>query len=340
MHTRTVSPTPLPIAAARHPSIRHCRVYRNGLKLADIGIEDIGAALEQADGFVWLGLFEPDVALMQRVQAAFDLHELAVEDAQAAHQRPKIEEYGDTLFVVLHTVSVAGPALQFGETHVFVGHRFVVTVRHGKSAGYAGVRERAERAPARLATGPGYVLYAIVDFVVDQYQPCMDTLQFRFRQVERDLFQPHPSESSLEAFYHLKNELLSLQGAAAPVADICARLLRFHGDVIPRENRIYYRDIVDHVTRVTVAADRARSMIDAAMQVSLAQVTIRQNEVVKRLAGWGALLAVPTMLFSLYGMNFEFIPELAWRWGYPGLLAGTGAASLLLYRRLKKIGWL
>lgn len=340
MRTRTVSPAPPTASAGRHPGIRNCCVYRKGVKLADIGIDDISAALEQEDSFVWLGLCAPDGELMQRVQGAFDLHELAVEDAQGAHQRPKIEEYGDTLFVVLHTVSVAGAALQFGETHVFVGRRFVVTVRHGRSDSYAGVRERTERAPARLAAGPGYVLYSIVDFVVDHYQPCMDTLQYRFRQVERDLFRPDPPETSLEALYHLKNELLSLQGAAAPVADICTRLLRFHGDIVPRENRIYYRDIFDHVTRVTIAADRARAMIDAAMQFALAQVTIRQNEVVKRLAGWGALLAVPTMLFSLYGMNFAYIPELAWRWGYPSVLAGTGAVSLLLYRRLKKVGWL
>ncbi len=162
----------------------NCSVYRRGYKISEITIDEISEALEEQDTFVWLGLVEPDNELMERVQEEFDLHELAVEDAQKAHQRPKIEEYGDTLFVVLHTVTLVGQTIHFGETHVFVGHRFVITVRHGKSTGYAGVREQTEAMSARLATGPGYVLYFIVDFIVDHYQPCMDTLHYRIRQVE------------------------------------------------------------------------------------------------------------------------------------------------------------
>ncbi|NHZ44690.1 magnesium/cobalt transporter CorA [Massilia aquatica] len=318
----------------------NCSVYRHGVKRGEITIDEIGTALEQQETFVWLGLVEPDHELMERVQEEFDLHELAVEDAQKAHQRPKIEEYGETLFVVLHTVTLAGQTIHFGETHVFVGRRFVITVRHGKSNGYGSVREKTENTPARLATGPGYVLYSIVDFIVDHYQPCMDTLQYRFRQVEKDLFQPNPPAGNLEEFYNLKNELLSLQAAAGPLTDVCTQLLRFHGDIIPKENRIYYRDILDHVARVTESADRVREMIDAAMQVALAQVTIRQNEVVKRLAGWGAILAVPTMVFSLYGMNFDVMPELKWRWSYPCVMLGIFLVSVFLHRRLKRVGWL
>lgn len=318
----------------------NCSVYRKGLKLAHIPIDDISEALEEDDTFVWLGLVEPDKELMQRVQEEFDLHDLAVEDAQNAHQRPKIEEYGDTLFVVLHTVSLSGQSIHFGETHVFVGPRFVITVRHGKSNGYASVRERTESVPQRLATGPGYVLYSIIDFIVDHYQPCVDTLQYRFRQVEKDLFLPNPPSDNLEEFYNLKNELLSVHAAAAPLTDICTQLLRFHSDIIPNENRIYYRDILDHVARVTETADRISEMINAAMQVALAQVTIRQNDVVKRLAGWGAILAVPTMVFSLYGMNFKFMPELDWRWSYPVVMLGIFTVSVMLHRRLKRLGWL
>jgi magnesium transporter len=318
----------------------NCSVYRKGLKLAHIPIDDISEALEEDDTFVWLGLVEPDKELMQRVQEEFDLHDLAVEDAQNAHQRPKIEEYGDTLFVVLHTVSLSGQSIHFGETHVFVGPRFVITVRHGKSNGYASVRERTESVPQRLATGPGYVLYSIIDFIVDHYQPCVDTLQYRFRQVEKDLFLPNPPSDNLEEFYNLKNELLSVHAAAAPLTDICTQLLRFHSDIIPNENRIYYRDILDHVARVTETADRISEMINAAMQVALAQVTIRQNDVVKRLAGWGAILAVPTMVFSLYGMNFKVMPELDWRWSYPVVMLGIFTVSVMLHRRLKRLGWL
>lgn len=318
----------------------NCSVYRHGRKLSNITIDDISEALHDSDTFVWLGLVEPDRELMLRVQHEFDLHELAVEDAQKAHQRPKIEEYGDTLFVVLHTVALSGDTVDFGETHVFVGSRFVITVRHGTSSGYAGVREKTERTPARLATGPGYVLYSIVDFIVDQYQPCMDVLQFRFRQVEMDLFQENLPDSNLETFYKLKNELLALHSAAGPLTDICTQLLRFHGDIVPKETRIYYRDILDHVASVNEAADRLRTMIDAAMQVALAQVTIRQNEVVKRLAGWGAILAVPTMVFSWYGMNFEVMPELKWRWSYPAVMTVIVVISAALHRRLKRVGWL
>ena len=318
----------------------NCSVYRDGHKLSQIGIDDISEALEQSDTFVWLGLVEPDRELMLRIQQEFDLHELAVDDAQNAHQRPKIDEYGDILFGVLHTASLAGAAIVFGKTHVFVGARFVVTVRHGKSSGYAGVREKTERIPARLASGPGYVLYSIVDFIVDHFQPCMDTLQFRFRQLEKGLFEPDPQAGNLEQFYNLKSELLALHAAAGPVTDICTQLLRFHGDIVPRETRIYYRDILDHVARVTEAADRVHAMIDAAMQVALAQVTIRQNEVVKRLAGWGAVLAVPTMVFSWYGMNFDVMPELHYRWSYPAVMSGIAIAGVLLHRRLKRQGWL
>lgn len=318
----------------------NCSVYRHGRKLAHIAIDDISEALQQSDTFIWLGLVEPDRELMLHVQQEFDLHELAVEDAQKAHQRPKIEEYGDTLFVVLHTVALNGDTVDFGETHVFVGSRFVVTVRHGASSGYAGVRRKTEATPERLASGPGYVLYSIVDFIVDQYQPCMDVLQFRFREVEKDLFQENPPAGNLETFYILKNELLAVHAAAGPLTDICTQLLRFHGDIVPRETRIYYRDILDHVASVNETADRLRTMIDAAMQVALAQVTIRQNEVVKRLAGWGAILAVPTMVFSWYGMNFEVMPELKWRWSYPAVMAAIVVISAALHRRLKRVGWL
>lgn len=318
----------------------NCSVYRHGRKLAHIAIDDISEALQQSDTFIWLGLVEPDRELMLHVQQEFDLHELAVEDAQKAHQRPKIEEYGDTLFVVLHTVALNGDTVDFGETHVFVGSRFVVTVRHGASSGYAGVRRKTEATPERLASGPGYVLYSIVDFIVDQYQPCMDVLQFRFREVEKDLFQENPPAGNLETFYILKNELLAVHAAAGPLTDICTQLLRFHGDIVPRETRIYYRDILDHVASVNETADRLRTMIDAAMQVALAQVTIRQNEVVKRLAGWGAILAVPTMVFSWYGMNFEVMPELKWRWSYPAVMAAIVVISVALHRRLKRVGWL
>lgn len=320
--------------------IVNCSVYKNGQKLDDLTVDAISDVLKEEGTFVWLGLLEPDQALMRKIQEEFGLHELAVEDAQKAHQRPKLEEYGETLFVVLHTAMLVDNDVQFGETHVFVGRRFVITVRHGSSMGYAKVRERTESMPDRLSSGPGYVLYSIIDFIVDHYQPCMDNLQDRFRTSEQALFDKQSQSDNLQDFYDLKNELLTLQAAAVPLIDICTQLLRFHSDIIPKENRIYYRDILDHVARVTQTADRMREMINAAMQVALAQVTIRQNEVVKRLAGWGAILAVPTMIFSWYGMNFEFMPELKWKGSYPFVMGFIVVACILLHRRLKRAGWL
>ena len=318
----------------------NCSVYKSGIKEREVEIEAISDALAEPETFVWLGLVEPDLELMQKVQEEFGLHDLAVEDAQKAHQQPKIEEYGDTLFVVLRTVLLGEGHIRHGETHVFVGPRFVVTVRHGDSDGYAAVRQRAEHATGKLARGPGYVLYLLIDFIVDHYQPCIDDLQRRFHLIEKQLFTPAPPASNLEDFYHLKNELLRLHSAAYPLTEICNQLLRFHSEIIPKESRIYYRDIMDHVARVTQTADRLQEMINSAMQVSLAQVTIRQNEVVKKLAGWGAILALPTMVFSLYGMNFKYMPELEWKWGYPTAVFLTVACGAFLFFRLRRAGWL
>lgn len=320
--------------------IINCAAYKNGRKMGNTAVEDITAILQDKDTFVWVGLHEPDQEMLKKMQAQFGLHELAIEDASKAHQRPKLEEYGDTLFIVLHTASLADDSIEFGETHVFLGPRFLVTVRHGSAIGYSKVRERAETMPDRLARGPGFAFYAVIDFIVDQYQVCMDGLQSRFRSLEQELFKPNPQVDHLQDFYHLKNELLTLQAAAVPLSEVCTQLVRFHSAIVPKESHVYYRDVLDHVARVTQAADRMREMINAAMQVALAQVTIRQNEVVKRLAGWGGLLAVPTVIFSLYGMNFDYMPELHWRGSYPVLLGSVLAICFLLHRRLKRARWL
>ena len=261
----------------------NCSVYRAGLKSRNVAIEEISNALAEDKTFVWLGLVEPDRELMVKVQEEFDLHDLAVEDAENAHQQPKIEEYGETIFVVLRTVRLENDQIRHGETHLFIGPRFVITVRHGNADGYAEVRRRAESLREKLAYGPGFVLYLLIDFIVDHYQPCIDHLLERFGKIEKELFQNTPPVSNLEDFYHLKSELIKLHAAAFPIAEICNQLLRFHSEIIPKESRIYYRDILDHVARVTQTADRLQEMINSAMQVSLAQVTIRQNEIVKNL---------------------------------------------------------
>lgn len=314
--------------------------YLHGVSVGDIDMDGIGEAIRQPDHFIWLGLREPDPALLASIQNAFGLHELAVEDARSAHQRPKLEEYGDSLFIVLHTAVLANDGIEFGETHFFVGSHFLVTVRHGASLGHSKVRARCEALPHQLAKGPGFALYAIMDFIVDNYIPVLDGLQARFDALESAIFANHPSRQTMEGLYELKRELIQMQGIIMPVIDICNVLMHSHEINIPKDVRLYFRDIADHISRIDRAMDGMREMLIAAMQVHLTFETVRQNEVVKRLAGWGAILAIPTMLFSWYGMNFRHMPELEWEYSYPLVVGGVSIGSLLLYWRLKRSGWL
>lgn len=323
-----------------HAMVMQCVAYANGRRIGEIGIEDISEVIKQNDAFVWLGLREPNTALLEKIQEEFGLHELAIEDTRTAHQRPKLEEYGDSLFLVLQTAQLLRNSVQFGETHVFAGPRFLVTVRHGSSLSFAKVRERCENMPDKLARGPGFALYAIMDFIVDNYLPVIEGLRDRFERLEEDIFKRRYNQETLEQLYELKRELLHLRDMAAPVTDISNQLVRFHGVLIPREIRFYYRDIEDHVKRINQSIDSMREMLTAAMQVHLALVTVGQNEIVKRLAGWGAILAIPTMVFSLYGMNFKHMPELEWYYGYPAVLGGLTLTCVWVYSRLKIAGWL
>lgn len=320
--------------------VMKCVGYQNGVSIGDVTIEDISEVVKLENTFVWLGLHEADNELLAKIQEEFGLHELAVEDACVAHQRPKIEEYGDSLFMVLHTAHLEGERVAFGETHIFMGPRFLVTVRHGASRGHSKVRGRCEAMPQRLAKGPSFVLYSIMDFIVDNYVPVIDGLQARFDVLESAIFQYKPSRKTIEGLYELKRELLLLEGAINPVIDICNELMRFHSQNIPKDVRVYFRDIADHIKRIDQQLHGMREMLLAAMQVHLTFETVRQNEVVKRLAGWGAILAIPTMVFSWYGMNFRHMPELDWQYSYPTVVGGVILGSLILYWRLKKSGWL
>lgn len=320
--------------------VMNCVAYQNGVSIGEVTIEDISEVLKLENTFVWLGLREANSELLAKIQEEFGLHDLAIEDACTAHQRPKVEEYGDSLFMVLHTALLVEDQLEFGETHFFLGPRFLVTVRHGASHSLSKVRERCEAMPQQLAKGPGFALYSIMDFIVDNYVPVIDGLQTRFDVLESAIFQYRPSRQTLEGLYELKRELLLLEGAITPVIDICNELMRFHSGIIPKEVRVYFRDIADHIKRIDQAIQGMREMLIAAMQVHLTFETVRQNEVVKRLAGWGAILAIPTMVFSWYGMNFRHMPELDWQYSYPLVIGGVAIVSLLLYWRLKRAGWL
>src|SRR2546426_5740170 len=315
--------------------------YADGRKVRDIAIEEIGAVLSDPDRFVWIGVQEPDEALLRALQQAFGLHDLAVEDALCAHQRPKLEEYGDSLFVVLRTAQLERDGdrrVAFGETHIFVGPRYILTVRHGPSLSYAEVRQRCESTPSLLRKGPGFVLYAIMDFVVDHYFPIVDALEDELDGLEEAIFGGTFSEATTERIYDLKRDLVSLKRAVSPLVEVCNRLVRFDVKLIPEDARLYFRDVYDHVIRINETIDNLRELLTTALEANLSLISVRQNEVMKRLGAWGAIIAVPTMIAGVYGMNFEFMPELHWRWGYPVVGGLMVASSVALDIRVKRAG--
>jgi magnesium transporter len=314
--------------------------YRAGRRLREIVIDDISDVVSEPHTFVWVGLWQPDEALLRKVQEEFHLHDLAIEDALKAHQRPKLEVYGESLFIVVKTAQLIDGDVQYGETHLFVGKNYLISVRHGASSSYTEVRDRVEANPMLLSKGPGFALYSILDFVVDNYRPIVSCYESRFDRIEANLFKADFNQSIIEETYELRHELMELRNAALPMHEICNQLIRFHEDLIPKELRAYVRDVQDHAHVVVSSADDLREMLANAMNVNLALVTVRQNETVKQLAGWGAILAVPTVIFSLYGMNFQNMPELKTAWGYPAALGATVVGCVYLYRKLKRAGWL
>ena len=319
----------------------NCAVYDRHGRRKDISLDAISDALAIDDGsFVWVGLYEPEDALLDKLQEEFGLHDLAVEDAQHAHQRPKIEAYGNSLFVAVHTAQTVDNRIRFGETHAFLGPRYLVTVRHGASLSYAPVRGRVEREPDLLALGPAYGLYAVLDFIVDNYLPIVSDFRDALNELEHDIFAETFRRDTIVKLYELKRELTQLRLAVAPMQDILAQLTRMHGSLVPDEVRLYFRDVLDHAMRVNESTDTLREMLTAAMSVNLSLVTVNQGEVVKKLAGWAALLAAPTMIASWYGMNFEHMPELHGRHSYWILIGVVVVVVFGLYRYLRKVRWL
>jgi magnesium transporter len=307
----------------------------------DISLDAISDVLARDDGsFVWVGLYEPDDALLDKLQEEFGLHDLAVEDAQHAHQRPKIEAYGNSLFMAVNTAQSVDEHIRLGETHAFLGPRFLVTVRHGASLSYASVRARVEREPELLAMGPAYGLYAVLDFIVDNYQPIVAEFREALTELEKDIFAEEFKRATVVRLYDLKRELTRLRLAVAPLQDILSQLSRQHDALIAEEVRLYFRDVLDHAIRLNDSIDTLREMLTAAVNVNLALVTVAQGEVVKRLAGWAALLAAPTLIASWYGMNFAHMPELQGRWSYAVLIGVVGLVVIGLYAYLKKVRWL
>ncbi len=318
----------------------NCVAYEDGRRLADLSLHEIHLYLARPGCFVWVALKDPSEAELETLTEQFDLHPLAVEDARHGHQRPKIEEYGDSLFVVLHVVEPAGDELRIGEMAIFVGRNYVLSVRQHSERGFADVRARAEREPELLKNGAGYVLYALMDAVVDRYFPMIDSVEMELERVEDQLFSGKAPRENIEALYYVKQKLTTLKHAAAPLLEHVGKLFGGRVPQVCAGLGDYFRDVYDHLVRINQSIDAARETVNTAIQVALAMVNMGHGEVTKRLAAYAALVAVPTMIAGVYGMNFQHIPELSWSFGYPFSIAMMALIDLVLFFRFRKAGWL
>lgn len=318
----------------------NCVAYQDGAKLADIPIEEISDYLERPGCFVWVALRDATDAELTEMQREFSLHELAVEDARHGHQRPKIEEYGDTLFAVTHVVETVATELVVGEVDIFVGHNFILSVRNRSSHHLLGVRERCEREPELLRQGAGFVLYALMDAVVDRYFPLLDDFESALEQIEEHIFDKDSARYNIERLYELKHRIMVLRHAVAPLMEAVGKLQGGRVPAVCLDSKEYFRDVHDHLARINASIDSLRDTIGTAIQVSLSTVAIEQNEIGKRLAAWAGIFAVVTALAGIWGMNFEGMPELKWEYGYPAALLLIAGAATFLFYRFRRAGWL
>jgi magnesium transporter len=318
----------------------NCAAYQDGKKLGDIAPEDISTYVSRPECFVWVAMKDPGTGDLASMQHEFDLHELAVEDARHGHQRPKIDEYGDSIFAVLHNIEVVADELKVGEVDVFVGTNYVLSVRNNAEPGFTAVRARCEREPELLKHGAGFVFYALIDAVVDRYFPVIDALESELEGVEERIFSGGPARANIEALYVLKRKLMTLKHAAEPLLEAVGKL---YGGRVPQVcigTQEYFRDVYDHLIRVNQSIDSLRDMVTTAISVNLSLITVQENETTKRLAACAALVAVPTMIAGVYGMNFEHMPELRWMFGYPVAVGAMVAIDSYLFYRFRKAGWL
>ncbi len=318
----------------------NCVAYQDGKKLADITIADISEYVVRPECFVWVALKDPDAAELAEMQSEFGLHELAVEDSRHGHQRPKIEEFGNSLFAVLHNPELAQDELNVGEVDIFIGPNYILSVRNNVEQGFAAVRERCEREPELLKHGSGFVFYALIDAVVDRYFPVLDKLEVELEQIEERIFSSTTQRANIEALYALKRKLMKLQYAVVPLLEGVGKL---YGGRVPQVCiglSEYYRDISDHLIRIQQSITSLREMVITAISVNLSMITLHENQTTKQLAAYAALIAVPTLIAGVYGMNFQHMPELKWLFGYPMALALMLGIDMYLHRRFRKAGWL
>ncbi|WP_436491813.1 magnesium and cobalt transport protein CorA [Actinokineospora sp. HUAS TT18] len=326
-----------------------CAIYVDGKRLP--GRHEPAAAITQVretgEGFVWIGLFEPSNRQLGAMAEAYGLHELAIEDAVMAQQRPKVERYGDTLFTVLKTVrhvthespTTTNEIVETGEIMVFLGPDFILTVRHRDHSGLGDLREELEAAPERLAAGPAAVLHAIADHIVDDYLAATEAFERDIDEVETLVFAPR-SPIGAEQMYLMKREIVELRRAVAPLTQPLRVLARTDTALVPTEIRSYFRDVDDHLMTVIERIAGFDEILTTLLNATLAKITLQQNNDMRMITAWAAILAIPTMIAGVYGMNFEYMPELKWKFGYPMVAILVFGACLILYRTFKRNGWL
>ena len=319
-----------------------CAIYENGVRRdGKVELQHAYDVRHEPGKFVWIGLYEPTEEEFDSLRREFALHPLAVEDAIHAHQRPKLEVYDEMVFLVLKTARYVDPTevIELGEVLVFLGDDFLITVRHGEASSLTAVRERLDADPRRLKHGPSSALHAILDQIVDDYQPAIEGLETDIDEVEEQLFSGERVNPA-ERIYRLQREVLGFRKATAPLVEPMDRLARGHYAQIHPEIRDYFRDVNDHLIRVREQLDAMRDLLAGSLQANLAQVAVRQNDDVRRISSWVAIIAVPTAIAGIYGMNFEHMPELRWEFGYPAALLAMLIICTALYRYFKKVGWL
>ncbi|MBN8413025.1 magnesium/cobalt transporter CorA [Halomonas litopenaei] len=320
--------------------IINCVAYEEGRRLCDIDASEVAVHLAHPHRFVWVALHDPDADELATFQEVFGLHELAVEDALAGHQRPKVEEYGDALFVVTQMMSALQEEIQFGQLAIFAGPGYVLSVRQHHHRGFTDVRHRCEREPELLKQGPAFVLYALMDVVVDRYFPILESLEAELESIEEQMFVKGNARTSLKRLYQLKRSIMCVKHAVNPLAEASAHLFGGRVPALCQGTQDYFRDVYDHLHRIEAAVDTIRETITTAIQVNLAMIAIDEGEVQKRLASWAAIFAVATILAGVWGMNFTHMPELDWRMGYPMALGAMGLCCGALYRHFRRAGWL
>jgi magnesium transporter len=319
----------------------NCVLYQEGKKIRDIPMDEnarwTGAGEE---GFVWVALKDPTAEELDIVQRQFGLHELAVEDARQGHQRPKIEEYGDSLFFVIPLLEMSQGELNVGEVDVFVGPHYVVSVRSRSEQGFLGVRARAEREPHMLRQGSTFVAYALLDAVIDRYFPVLDALESELDRIEEKIFVGGAARSNIERLYKLKQQAGELRHAVLPLQEALGKLLGGRAPTLCLPSQDYFRNAYDHLSRISAGTDSMRDTVGTAIQVNLSMVTIEESEVTKRLAAWAAIVAVVPAFAGIWGMNFKYMPDLEWAYGYPLAILLMFSVCVILYSRFRAAKWI